>query len=507
MPATASKKFRTKTGVQYSGDDGGPRTGGDRMKVEKIAVAIDLGTTHLKCLAVGEGGIPGYQKETSTPFLDEPGVKAPAIDAKAVWRWTRDQLEAVGGASTTVAFSCAMHSLLVVDRCGEPVDGAAYTWMDTRAAPDAWRLRKGPQKEWRERTGTPVHAMSVVVKWLWWQRVHGDVRPFKVVGLKDWIIFQLCGQWLTDWTSASGTGMLGLTTLAWDERILKEVGLESDQLPTVVSPGTRLGFGHGVVVIGGGDAALAHYGLGVDASSGAAVLSLGTSGAIRTNIFEPRSVLSPNFFCYRALEDSQYLLGEAYSNIGNLLAWVGREQGVSVGDLVQRGLIRLHQTANIPLLVPYRFGERSPYWEERLYGEWIGLGDNESPDDFMAGAVAAVITVLYGGSLRLSQAVLGIGRVRSGSKILNDWRLAKTVANVIGHSLSVEEGVDASLLGALRLADAERWHDMTRFSKALRVFEPETTNIEFWQDRAARQEDATKRQLQRIWQDECSSAE
>ena len=319
------------------------------MTDPSIAVAVDLGTSHLKCLAVSSEGAIIHQSQQATPYLMEPEASVPAIDAEAVWQWTEGILKSFNQDSMTVAFSSAMHSFLALDQRQQLMDGAAYTWMDSRSAAQAWEKRQQAGLSWQQKTGTPLHAMSVVSKWLWWQRSHPSMRPWKIVGLKDWIIFRLTGRWMTDWTSASGTGFLALGADTWDDMLLAEVGLVPLQLPEIKSPATPLEWSRGRLVLGGGDAALAHFGLGVQAEDGQGVLSLGTSGAIRTNLRQPPWPLASNFFCYRALAADEYLLGEAYSNIGSLLALVADQCQVSVADLMERGLRRLKHEGHMPL--------------------------------------------------------------------------------------------------------------------------------------------------------------
>lgn len=468
------------------------------MTAPSIAVALDLGTSHLKCLAVSSNGAIIHQSQQATPYLAEPEVSVPAIDAELVRQWTERTLKRLNQKSMTVAFSSAMHSFLAIDQRQQLIDGAAYTWMDSRSAAQAWEKRQRVGLSWQQKTGTPLHAMSVVSKWLWWQRGHPDMRPLKIVGLKDWIIFGLTGRWMTDWTSASGTGFLALGSDTWDDLLLAEVGLESGQLPEIKSPAAALEWSCGRFVLGGGDAALAHFGLDVAADDGQGVLSLGTSGAIRTNLRQPPLPLAANFFCYRALAADEYLLGEAYSNIGSLLVFVADQCRVSVADLMERGLRRLQRGGRLPLFVPYVFGERSPYWEERLHWEWLEVDGTETSDDWMAAAVAAVVTILYGGSRHLKAAVPRLQRLRSGSRLLDHQDFAQVIANVTGLDLSVEEGLDASLLGAIRLASPRAWDQLVKGPKQRRSFSPQSRDLAFWQERWHKQVQATERQLDQL---------
>ena len=62
------------------------------------------------------------------------------------------------GAVKGLCLSAAMHTLLAVDEGGEPLT-PSITWGDTRAAPQAERMRESPGVELHRRTGTPLHPM------------------------------------------------------------------------------------------------------------------------------------------------------------------------------------------------------------------------------------------------------------------------------------------------------------------------------------------------------------
>ena len=84
----------------------------------------------------------------------------------------------------------------------------------------------------------------------------------------------------------------------------------------------RIGLPSGLpVAVGAADGPLGNLGTGA-IQPGVAGLSLGTSGAVRMAVNEPRFDPAGRLFCY-ALTDSLWVSGGAVSNGGNTLRWAG----------------------------------------------------------------------------------------------------------------------------------------------------------------------------------------
>lgn len=149
-------------------------------------------------------------------------------DPEVMWRaerprWRRCWVEAsvVGiGVSTT------MHGLIGLD-AGHRAITPLLTWADSRAAEQAMALR-GTElgRRLHHTSGTPVHSMSHLTKLLWYGEHEPDLLASARwwVGLKDFIVYQLTGQLVTEVSNASGTGLLDLSTLTWNTEALELVG-------------------------------------------------------------------------------------------------------------------------------------------------------------------------------------------------------------------------------------------------------------------------------------------
>ena len=56
-----------------------------------------------------------------------------------------------------------------------------------------------------------------------------------IIDPKDYIIFKLTGQFVTEPLDASSTCLMDLNTLSWSDEILNITGLDKDKLPDIIT--------------------------------------------------------------------------------------------------------------------------------------------------------------------------------------------------------------------------------------------------------------------------------
>ncbi len=424
--------------------------GGGRLE---SFLAFDLGSTHLKWRAidaasgrtVSDGAIEVPGREDGDVADQDPSSVAEAVESNIRTLGRRCGVR-------RVAFSAAMHSVLAVDADGLPLSGS-WTFMDRRAAKEAAALRAtSAGARLRELTGVAVDAFSPLVKWCRLQQeLPSGARP---VALKDFVVHRLTGQWVTDYGTAAASGFLGRDG-AWLPEALQMSGLGERDLPRVLDMADVIPSLDGAyeVVVGGTDAALQHLSLGIAMDGSVGALSLGTSGAVRTTRGRPAD--DARLFSYFLGPGRGYLVGGAFSNMGNLLAWLGAFTGAGVEAAVSEGLIALQEDRKPPLVVPHWFGERTPWWRSDLSGALIGLRPEHEPRDIYAGALLAMAgTLRHGLDLMMEGAGIPITELRGGSGLLHLPGLAPWLAHSLDVPLTVWGRQDASLAGALELAGA-----------------------------------------------------
>ncbi|NJO19533.1 MAG: gluconate kinase, partial [Spirulinaceae cyanobacterium RM2_2_10] len=59
-------------------------------------------------------------------------------------------------------------------------------------------------------------------------------RAARFVAIKEYVLYQLCGEWGVDWAIAAASGLLNLSTLDWDSEALQVAQITPAQLSTLV---------------------------------------------------------------------------------------------------------------------------------------------------------------------------------------------------------------------------------------------------------------------------------
>lgn len=422
-------------------------------------MAFDLGTTHLKWVLVDESGTPleGRQTDIGPSGTDSVSEQDPERILQAL-------LDALGDAVQhsrigRVSFSSAMHTFIAASPDGRALT-KSWTWMDKRSRGTAEQLSQSPLASTLKRlTGMPVHTMSPLVKWLSVKnRLPAGSRP---VALKDYILYHLTGQWVTDYSTAAASGMLGLDN-QWCPEALNLANLSVPELPQLSAmdqriPALRKPWD---VVIGGSDGATAHRHLEIPCDGAVAVLAMGTSGALRTTTKDP--VNHPELFCYAMGPMEGYLTGSAFSNVGNLLNWIAHLFGADIDTMVDEALLAARSQRPLPLALPYWFGERSPWWRDDLRGAWLNLEPQHGRAD-LAGAVLLSMAAAYWHGLdTLRRAGAPVREIRGGSGLLDTQNMAQWMADALGQDIVLHDDRDASLWGAVDLAGGRLEHQSSR---------------------------------------------
>ncbi|PRW63368.1 gluconokinase [Actinopolyspora mortivallis] len=435
---------------------------------QEVLLGLDIGSTATKVVAADRHGTVLHLVERENGMrTTEPGeavqdAEAVREAALAALAECADRVRRSGCSVRALSFSTAMHSLVGLDERGVPVT-PAFHLSDSRCAEVARKLRGDRQgaAALHRATGTPVHPQSVMVKLAWL----GEQRPELASGvvrwcaLKDVVFTALTGEFVTDQSLASGSGLQRMSTLDWDEEALAVAGVSRDRLPTVRAPtdtlpltpeaARRTGLPAGLpVVLGAGDGPLGNLGVGA-VSTGVAGLSLGTSGALRVMREQPGVDERCRTFCYY-LAEGLWVSGGAVSNGAVVGQWAAETFGVELGELMDEAL-RVPTGARGLVALPYLMGERAPWWEPGLTGSLVGLRRVHGRAEITRALVEGVAQQLA----LVRDAVVDTGaevravRATGGGFRSRVW--AEVIAAALGKELELAENSGGSALGAVFL--------------------------------------------------------
>lgn len=430
-------------------------------------LAIDIGTTSAKALLVNERGeVLASARKGYPTYYPQPGYaeQDPVEIYQAIILIIKECTASKVGIIRGLSFSCAMHSLLAVDREGAPLS-PLIIWADARSGEQAERLRTSPKADFIYHTsGTPIHPMSPLCKLLWLQEEAPDLvsRTARFISIKEFVLYQLSGQYAVDYSIASATGLFDINALTWSRSILEEAGISVNQLSKTVSPyesvpilnakAKELDLLTGTpLVLGASDGCLANLGSGA-MEKGELSITVGTSGAVR--MASHQAVKDPHHrvFTYR-LDETFFIIGGATNNGLVLKDWFQKMIGGPDKDLLSFALEARPSPAgaNGLLFLPYVFGERAPYYNSDLRGAYLGLAQHHTQADMVKALMEGICFELrsIATSIEDLQGPIVKVLVSGGITRADDW--LQVLADILGKEVSVRDTNDASAMGAAHM--------------------------------------------------------
>ncbi|MFC1976322.1 xylulokinase [Chloroflexota bacterium] len=313
-----------------------------------------------------------------------------------------------------IAFSGQMMGCVPLDKNAQPLRNAII-WADQRAVEQERRLaqRISPEEVYRI-TGHRLSASYSLCKILWLRQHQPDIyeATHKFVHAKDAIVARLTGVFVTDPSDASGMNLYHLEQGQWSERIIDAAQLDPAQLPELrqsidvvgeVLPqvAEELGIAAGTpVVIGGGDGACAAAGAGV-VSEGTAYNYVGSSSWIALASKKPIYDPDTKTFTFGHVVPDMFMPTGTMQAAGASYQWT-RDQlcpvelqaaealGINPYELMNLQAEDSPVGANGLIFLPYLLGERSPRWNPRARGAFIGLTIRHTRADMIRAVLEGV---------------------------------------------------------------------------------------------------------------------
>ena len=385
-------------------------------------ITIELGTNAVRVYAFDlDGNIIGSLKGYCPTFHSEPDYSEQDPDQIFITmlyvlkNLLNEVLHPKKYKVLCICFSSSMHSVLAVDKRGNPM-GNAITWADHRANKEAAELMNSPLgTKIYSATGTPLHPMSPLTKIAWIK--NNEKEKFKQVSkflsLKAYILQQLTGEYVIDYSIASATGLLNIHKIKWEPESLKFAGITSAMLPDLVPVDTKVGklnkayqvslglSAETKILVGSSDGCMAVIGDGVN-GEGVATITVEDSGAVRVMSDKVMQDEKQRFFNY-LLTENKYISGGPTNNGGIIFEWFTRQFGdfKNPFDLEHTMLELINDASKVPagsdglIFLPYLLGERAPIWNANARGVFFGINIKHEKAHFVRAAIEGIIYELY----------------------------------------------------------------------------------------------------------------
>ena len=429
-------------------------------------LGIDLGTSGLRALLIGEDGEAIGSAEShyavSHPHSgwseQDPAAWVAALEAAvAALKALHPQFARLKG----IGVAGHMHGATLLDAAGKVIR-PCILWNDTRSHAEAARLDAAPGV--RALSGNIVFPGFTAPK-LEWMRAHEPdhyARVAKVLLPAAYLNFYLTGAYVADMSDSAGTSWLDVGARCWSSELLEAGHMRADQMPALVEgsqrAGTlkadhaaRWGVSADVAVAGGaGDNAAAACGIGA-LSEGQGFVSLGTSGVLLAarDGYRPAPETALHTFCH-AVPDRWYQMGVMLSATDSL-NWLSRMTGRKPSELTRALGETLRPPGRVRFL-PYLSGERTPHNDAEIRGSFTGLGAETSVEDLTQAVLEGVAFGLCDSvqALRATGARLDRLFAIGGGAASRYW--VELIATVLGVTLVLPKaGEFGAALGAARL--------------------------------------------------------
>ncbi len=250
---------------------------------EPLLLALDAGTGSCRAVAFDTGGRQVAMAQREWSHRGQAGVPGSQVfDTDGNWKLICECIRAVlespgvdASAIRAVSTTSMREGMVLYDRSGREI--WACPNVDSRAGDEATELVREGLAEKIYRQGGDWVAITSPARLRWIKRhepeVFRDAAHLNM--LADWIAYRLSGEFFTDPSIGSSSGMFDLATRTWSPEIIEICELRTDVFPGVLEPGTVAGqvtsaaasdTGLKVgtpVVVGGADTQLGLVGIGV----------------------------------------------------------------------------------------------------------------------------------------------------------------------------------------------------------------------------------------------------
>ena len=376
----------------------------------EYVIGVDIGTQSTKALLVDRHGAivaqhaSSYQPDTPKPLWAE---QWPAVWFKAVTECIAacvQKAKQAGVAADSIKAVCVSS---LYGGSGIPADSEmrplypCLIWMDRRATDQVeWVRRNVDLERLYAITGNGVDSYYGYTKMLWLRDHEPDVwaQTRYFLPPNAYVIYMLTGEVAVDHSSAGNIG--GIYDIAqrdWSDEALDMLGIPATMMPErlvdssevvggLLSQWTgQLGLAAGTSIVAGGvDAAVATFAAGVS-RAGQHVAMIGTSmcwGYINQTVDARHGLISmPHVF--NGQRDI-YVFGGAIT-AGASVTWY-RDQfchaemeaarATPHGDphrLLEDNASKVPAGSDGVMFLPYLMGERSPVWDAKASGAFVGL--------------------------------------------------------------------------------------------------------------------------------------
>jgi xylulokinase len=458
-----------------------------------LILGLDFGTSSVKAIFIDDAGeiLKRVEIKISTASTSVSHAEQNAEDyLEAVVEISKNNSDLI---SKLISIGLSGHtpSVVCVDSAGNALR-PVITWQDNRATKEAEDLLAKYGNPF-EIIGTslPWAASACPAKLFWLARHEPEIvkKTRWVLQPKDFIGLHLTGKAISDpWSSK---GICNVLTRLPIKNLLEFIGWSSSVVPELgdgyqsrggisAEAANKFGLPVGIPVsIGWSDAMCGMVALNVMSEPSSFIIT-GTSAIVGASTRTPPKDGGSLYIIPNTCAPLAITYGPTQSS-GSAVSWISTLLEITQDEAID--LAERSQNADLPIFLPYIYGERAPLWRTDLQGGFYGIGGETNKSDLVASVLEGISFAekqVIETAEALNHSVNQL--IKLGGHAGNDQRWENIRLKTLGREISRYEDTDTTTRGSAILAHAVITKNLSESTKRLSFNSIKSTPSEFQKD-------------------------
>lgn len=289
---------------------------------------------------------------------------------------------------SALCFTSQRSSVLPVSKTGIPL-GRMIMWYDKRSEALCSSMDQEAVRAVYNTCGSRLTPVLSAPKMLWLKRNRPEQyeNAYKLVGIHDYLLFLCTGQFVTDTSLASRTGLLDLKTGQWSEELIRLFELAPEKLCRLLQPGEQAGTITSVfsaktglpkglpVITSGGDQQCSLIGQAIT-KAGDAGITAGTGAYLSTVSDTPLTDPLMRTNCCVFVLPGKYVVEASTMSAGSVYRWMRDTfyPGETNYDTINAEISMIKPGAEGLIMFPDLAGKGCPQWNPAALGSFVQIG-------------------------------------------------------------------------------------------------------------------------------------
>ena len=433
-------------------------------------LVLDIGTTSMRGILYDHQGhklsvcqLPNRVLARPDGWVTEPAADWEENTVRIIQsiisdsRTDKNEIEAV-------AISSQRSSIIPVDREGKPLMDAIM-WQDTRNKKICDELEQYNAECFR-RTGSFVNSVFSGTKMTWVRRECPDLysQVYKFVNIPEFINLKMTGEYSSDYTYASRSGLMNLVAKDWDPEMLRIYEVDREKLCTLYEPGSivgrvssqfeqRTGLPAGTPVIHcGGDQQCAAIGQGVTEEGNISIV-LGTGAFLIAASCSVPENLTADVICNASSIRDNYILEANVLACSAAFDWFAHQMyGMEEIDyqFLEQEMIRNSRGTDC-LVIPYFEGRGAPDWNAGTRAAFTNVSLGTTRGEMLTSMMEGIFMEIANHIDNISKYVKAKEVYVSGGMAANKT-IVQMLTDVLGRKIIIPEDSETTAFGAYMIA-------------------------------------------------------